>query len=150
MSNVGNKIMFAPNHAIADTGATSIFIMEGTDVANKRIASSPLTINLANGTQVRSTHVCDIYIPGLPVMLKGHIVPSLNVASLIGIRPLCKAGCVVTFDDNKCDVIYDGKVILRGYKNKSTDLWYAQQRDFGTPDYDRIVRPFGTHSCQRR
>ena len=123
MSNVGNKIMFAPNHAIADTGATSIFIMEGTDVANKRIASSPLTINLANGTQVRSTHVCDIYIPGLPVMLKGHIVPSLNVASLIGIRPLCKAGCVVTFDDNKCDVIYDGKVILRGYKNKSTDLW---------------------------
>ncbi len=123
MSQVTNKIMIAPNQAIADTGATSFFIMEGTDVANRRVASSPLTINFPDGTQVRSTHVCDINIPGLPVMLKGHIVPSLNVVSLIGIRPLCKAGCIVTFDDTKCDVIYNDKVILRGYKNKSTDLW---------------------------
>jgi hypothetical protein len=29
-----------------DTGATAIFIMEGTPVANKRIATKPLTINL--------------------------------------------------------------------------------------------------------
>jgi hypothetical protein len=115
--------MITPHQAIADTGATSIFIMEGTDVANRRIAASPLIINLADGTKVQSTHVCDIHIPGLPVILTGHIVPALNVASLIGIRPLCKVGCIVTFDDTKCDVIYNDKVILRGYKNKSTNLW---------------------------
>jgi hypothetical protein len=50
-------------------------------------------------------------------------VPSLTVASLIGIRPLCKAGCTVVFDDKKCDVIFDGNVILRGFKDPSTDLW---------------------------
>ena len=32
-------------YAIADTGATSIFIMEGVPVQNKRVAVHPLTIN---------------------------------------------------------------------------------------------------------
>ncbi len=41
----------------------------------------------------------------------------------MGIRPLCNAGCTVMFDPNKCDVNYNGNVILRGYKDESTDLW---------------------------
>ncbi len=48
-------------------------------------------INLPDGKKVQSTHVCDINIPGLPTILTGHIVPSLTITSLIGIRPLCKA-----------------------------------------------------------
>ncbi len=68
-------------------------------------------------------HVCDIRIPGLLTVLMGHIVPSLCIASLIGIRPLCKAGCKVIFDNKKCDVVFDGVVILRGFKDPSTDLW---------------------------
>jgi hypothetical protein len=50
-------------------------------------------------------------------------VPTLAVASLICIRPLCKAGCKVIFDDKKCEVVYEEKVILRGFKDASTDLW---------------------------
>jgi hypothetical protein len=80
-----NALMIATNQAIANTGATSIFIMEGADVDNKRPATLPLTIFLPDGKQIRSTHVCDIQIPGLPTMLLGHIVPSLSIASLIGI-----------------------------------------------------------------
>jgi len=38
----------APSHAIADTGATSIFIMDGVDVENKNVAQKPLTIHLPN------------------------------------------------------------------------------------------------------
>jgi hypothetical protein len=90
-----NAITITTTQAIADTGATSIFIMEGADVDNKRIAENPLTINLPDGKKVLSSHVCDINIPGLPTMLTGHIIPSLKVTSLIGIRPLCKAGCKV-------------------------------------------------------
>ena len=56
-------------------------------------------------------------------MLTGHIVPSLTVASLIGIRVLCEGGCTVTFTKSHCDVVYKGKVIARGYKDPSTDLW---------------------------
>jgi hypothetical protein len=108
---------------IADTGATSIFIMEGADVANKCIATAPLTINLPDGKSIQSTHVCDIHIPGLPTVLVGHIVPPLSIASLIGIRPLCKAECTVTFDNEKCKVFYNRKVILMGLKDPSMDLW---------------------------
>jgi hypothetical protein len=46
-----------------------------------------------------------------------------KTASLFRIRVLCKAGCKVVFDDDKCDVLYQGKLILRGYKDPSTDLW---------------------------
>jgi hypothetical protein len=131
------------DHAIADTGATSIFIMDGVDVINKRVATSPLTINLPDGKKVKSSHVCDIAIPGLPTILLGHIVPSLTVASLIGIRPLCKAGCTVVFDDKKCDVVFDGNVILRGFKDPSTDLWTLPigQNVRTTPGPNILSRP---------
>ena len=118
-----NAVNIASTQAIADTGASSIFIMDGVAVDNKRATSAPLTINLPDSKQVNSTHVCDIRIPGLPTMLVGHIVPSLSIALLIGICPLCKAGCTVVFDNHKCDVVFQGKVILRGYKDPSTDLW---------------------------
>ena len=123
MADSLNAITIATTHAIADTGATSIFIMDGVDVVNKRPADTPLTINLPDGRKVKSSHVCDIAIPGLLKVLTGHVVPHLAIASLMGIRPLCNAGCTVTFDRDKCDVIYEGNVILRGFKNASTGLW---------------------------
>jgi hypothetical protein len=135
-----NAIMIATNQAIADTGATSIFIMEGADVANKCIAVKPLTINLPDGNQIQSTHVCDIQIHGLPTILMGHFVPLLSVASLIGIRPLCKAGCRVVFDDKKCDVMCNGMVLLWGFKDPSTDLW-------SVPILKQCVPPQDQPSC---
>jgi hypothetical protein len=80
-----NALTIAANQAIAETGATSIFIMDGAIVDNKRVMVSPLIINLPDGKKIQSTHVCDINIPGLPMILTGHIVPSLTIASLIGI-----------------------------------------------------------------
>jgi hypothetical protein len=132
------------DQAIADTGATSIFIMEGVDVDNKRLSKKPLKINLPDGNVVHSTHRCNIEIPGLPKILVGHIVPHLAIASLIGIRPLCKAGCTVTFDDMKCEVIYNGTVILRGVKDPSTDLWtlpIPRKRVGTTPGDNLLPRP---------
>jgi hypothetical protein len=70
-----------------------------------------------------STHICDINIPGLPTILMRHIVPSLAIAFLMGICPLCKAGCTVIFDNNKCEIMFNGKVILRGYKDLTSNLW---------------------------
>ena len=70
-----NALTIAANKAIADTGATSIFIMDNADVYNKCIVTKPLKINLPDGTTIWSTHVCDIKIPGLPQILTGHIVP---------------------------------------------------------------------------
>ena len=97
--------------------------MADTPMQNIRIAPNPLNIKLPDGNTVRSTHICDVEIPGLPYVLEGHIVPALNVASLIGIRILCKVGCRVVFTDTACYVKYNGKIILRGTKDPNTDLW---------------------------
>jgi hypothetical protein len=110
-------------HGIADTGATLVFVKEGVPVPNKKPATNPLTVNLPDGRQVRSTHTCDVVVPGLPHPLVGHIVPHLAIALLYGIRPLCNAGCVVVFHKDRVDVWYDGKIILVGPCNMSTDLW---------------------------
>jgi hypothetical protein len=37
-----------PNEAIADLGATQIFVMEGTPVLNKQITTCPLKVALAD------------------------------------------------------------------------------------------------------
>jgi len=109
--------------AIADSGAVQIFIMEGTPVKNKRPTDCPLKVALADGRRVMSTHICDVDIPGLPVVLTGHIIPELSIASLFGIRVLTDVGCMVTFDIDKCFVTFNGNEILRGYKDTTTDLW---------------------------
>ena len=75
-----NAMTIAPTHAIADTGATGIFVMDGSKVDNKRVTTKPLIINLPDGTKVKSTHECDSTIPGLPKILTGHIVPKLSIA----------------------------------------------------------------------
>jgi hypothetical protein len=62
-------------------------------------------------------------IPGLPTVLTGHIVQGLTMASLVGFRILCKAECQVIFTGEYCNVIYNMKLILRGYKDPQTDLW---------------------------
>ena len=87
-----NALTVATTHAIADTGATSIFIMDTADIVNKKVATRPITIGLPDGRQVLSTHVCDITIPGLPTVFVGHVVPDLAVASLIGLGHSAKQG----------------------------------------------------------
>jgi len=117
------RVSIDPTHGIADTGATSIFVQEGIEVPNIQVAINPLTVNLPDGRQVRSTHTCDVIVPGLPKPLTGHVIPDLAMASLFGIRPLCNAGCVVIFHKDRVEVHYKGNVILIGPRNMSTDLW---------------------------
>ena len=57
------------------------------------------------------------------MLLTGHIIPDLSIASLFGIRVLTEAGCTVTFDKTNCIVWYNGAIILRGAKDPATDLW---------------------------
>jgi hypothetical protein len=57
------------------------------------------------------------------MVLVGHIVPTLSITSLIGIRVLCNAGCEIIFTKTNCDVWYKRRVILNGKKDPSTDLW---------------------------
>jgi hypothetical protein len=75
LSKQAQAIMIEPNHAVANTGATSVFVLEGTPCRNKRLAKNPITILLPDGKKVTLTHICNITMPGLPFTLVGHIVP---------------------------------------------------------------------------
>ena len=116
-------LTIASNEAIADSGATQIFVMDGIPVHNRQKTTCLLKVALADGRRVMSTHMCDIIIPGLPTTLVSHIVPELSIASLFGIRVLTAAGCTVKFDTEKCVVKYNGNIILTGIKDPTTDLW---------------------------
>jgi hypothetical protein len=61
-----------------------------------------------------STHVCNVTIQRLPTVLTGHIMLDMTSASLFGIKVLCKAGCTEIFNNDECQVIYNGKNILTG------------------------------------
>jgi hypothetical protein len=58
-----------------------------------------------------------------PFILTGHTNLDLSIALLFGIQVLMEVGCNITFDKHKCTVRYNGKVILIGDKDPSTDLW---------------------------
>ena len=45
VKHVVSAVTISRDRAIADTGATSIFIMDGVNVDNKRIALKPLTVD---------------------------------------------------------------------------------------------------------
>jgi hypothetical protein len=65
------------------------------------------------------------------------------MASLLGIRVLCKAGCKVIFEDEKCQVNFKGAIILTGYKDPTSDLWTlpmlnGEKRLWTTPGSDLV------------
>jgi hypothetical protein len=109
--------------AIADSGATQTFVMEGMLVNNKCKTTRQLRVALADGRQVLSTLECNIHIDGLPTVITGHIILDLSIASLFGIRVLTDTGCEVIFDCDHCTAKYDGRVILVGGKDPDTNLW---------------------------
>jgi hypothetical protein len=116
-------MLVGPSLAIADTGATSLFLTKGAPCLNKRCATTPILVTPPDGRKIFSSHTCDVAIPGLPTVLTGHIMPDMTIASLLGIQILCKAGCKVVFDDKNFQVIFEDKVILTGYKDPVSDLW---------------------------
>jgi hypothetical protein len=138
--------LIGPSLAIADTGATSFFLTKGAPCQNKHRATNPITVKLPNGRKIKSTHICNIVIPGLPTVLTGHIMPNMTTSSLFGIRILCKLGCKVLFDNNKCQVIYNNKVILTGYKDPISNLWtlpiLPSEPTWTTPDAPYLL-PLG-------
>ena len=118
-----NVLTISPALAVADMSIASFFLTKGAPSSNKQIATNPISVTLPDGHTIMSMHICNVKIPGLPTVLTGHILPDMTKASLFGICILCKAGCTVVFDNDKCQVIFNKKVIVTGYKDSISDLW---------------------------
>ncbi len=139
-----NAMQIASTHAVADTGATSVFVMAGTPAKSIHVATKPIQISLPDGKKIVSTHICDVDILGLPHKLIGHIVLDMKMTSLLGIHILCKAGSEVIFDDEKCQVSFKGNTILMGYKDPASNLstlliFQGEEGLWTTPRSDSVV-----------
>ena len=60
------RIKIAMDMEIADSGAIGHLLLPGTQVTNVKPRDKPLTINLTDGTQLQSTHTCEINVTWLP------------------------------------------------------------------------------------
>ena len=86
--------------------------------------TNPLSIHMIQGEVIKSTHEGLLDIPWLPLgARKVHVVPDLVHSSLVSIRELCKAECQVKYNGDCVKAIYDKKVVWRGVKEPTTDLW---------------------------
>jgi len=127
-----------------------IFLIKGETRNNIQAKHNPLTVNMPIGATTTSSHACELDILGLPKSTcKGHIVPDLTHASVLGVQTLCNAGCKVVLDDDEYRVYYNRKIVLRGFKGPTTDLWVTALNNPNprtTPDYLDLQT---THSTQR-
>ena len=72
---------------VAESGATGHFLLPGTEITNMKLSNNPLTINLPDGTQLKSTHTCEINVPWIPKSTRSvHIVPGMSHTSLVSIK----------------------------------------------------------------
>ena len=81
------------DEALADIGTTDYFLKEGAPANDIKIDPKPIKPEMPNGAYEKSTHMCELRIPGLPKELrKGHIVPSLSHLSLLSMKKNATGG----------------------------------------------------------
>ena len=74
--------------------------------------SNPISINLPDGSVIKSTHTCRINIPWLlERATRAYIVPGLAHTSLISIAVLCDVGCKVIHNDDEYKMYFEGKIV---------------------------------------
>ena len=91
-----------------------------------KISKKPLTINLPDGTQLKSTHTCDIDVPRLPKeYIQAHLVPGMEHTSLISIKVLTGAGCKVVYNTHECRVYFRNKIVCTGEGVMNLQRYYG-------------------------
>lgn len=122
------------NSALSDSGATSHFLVEGAHAINIKMDNDPITITLPDGRAIQSTHTCNLDIPWLrSEATQAHIVPGLAHASLVSTAKFCDAGYTVAFDALECRIFNGTEIVLKGGRDKVTNLWRLPLRPNAKP-----------------
>ena len=120
--------------ALSDSGASSHFLVDGAHAVNIKVDLNPLTITLPDGRALHSTHTCNLDIPWLRGnATRAHIVPGLTHASLVSTAKFCDAGYTVIFDAAECRILDGTTIVLKGGRDKTTNLWRLPLRPSMTP-----------------
>ena len=107
---------------IADTGATHNFAPPTAHIREKQKSEIPITVQMANGYPVLSTHTGHFNLPELPPKATHcHVLQSLS-HPLLAISQVCDAGYEAKFDRNSVKITHGTKTIVEGTRNRN-GLW---------------------------
>ena len=80
--------------AISDAVATVNFVLPGIPVKNLQSEIKSITVNIPDGSKLRSMKTCNLYLEFIPETKNlAHIVPGLAHISLISTSGLWYTGC---------------------------------------------------------
>ena len=133
-----------------DSGATAhAFTKEGTGIndvndllvhtnlpfTNISKSKQRMKVMYPDGNIDEATHEAILTLPNLPISArKVHLFGHLASGSLISLGQLCDAGCTAYFDKNKVYIFFNGKIIMQGSRNESTNrLWQVDNMTTSTP-----------------
>jgi hypothetical protein len=78
-----------------------------------------------------TTHAINLLLCNLPPEAQlGHCLPGL-MNNLLSVTALVDAGCKVFFHCTGCKVMFNGMVILRGWRDPKNKLWRVKIMDNG-------------------
>lgn len=118
------QCMIYSDTALSNSRASSHFVVDGTHVMDKQVATNPITITLPDGATLQSMHTCHVNIPWLrKTATRAHIIPDLAHSLLLSTSIFCNAGYTVAFDNKHCTIYDGGIIILQGTCDPATNLW---------------------------
>ena len=103
---------------IADTYASYLYITPQAPHGSINTVALKIHVGTANGQVVSSSATSTLPIPqqGQDIPCEGHIIPTFT-NKLVGIGPICDAGCTVTFTSKDVTVyLARGLPILTGWR----------------------------------
>jgi hypothetical protein len=110
--------------AIIDSGCTINFLSAAAPCSDKKAAHVPLSVNMLNGTDIQSSHTCNLLPTDLPHQARqAHILTGLVHNSLISVGQVCDNECSVTFTKDQVTVSRNGKEVMYGSRDPESRLW---------------------------
>jgi hypothetical protein len=108
--------------AFFDTAASKSLVTPSTQTSPTTSLES-ITVIQPGGDKMRTTHAVNLLLSKLPTNARmAHSLLSLT-NNCLSIAVLCNAGCKVFFNVTGCEVTFDGKVILQGWRDPKHCLW---------------------------
>ena len=125
------KILRRADTAILDSGATGFYFSADAPVTDINTNGPAILVGTASGQRHSSTITAAHQLPDLPADFPrtGHVMKGFR-DTLLGLGPICDAGCTVTFDD-KAVTIKDreGRTVLSGWRDDDGPrLWHINLR----------------------
>jgi hypothetical protein len=116
--------------AIIDTAASKSLVTPSTQTFPATSLES-ITVIQPGGDKMRTTHAVNCLLSKLPPNAPMvHSLPGLT-NNLLSVAVLCDTGCEVFFSATSCEVTFDGKVILWGWRDPKHCLWCIYILDDG-------------------